>query len=181
MNYFDKNKILTAAVVLLLILNLGILGLLWFDRSDKMPPPVGMPPGERKPPPGGMPPSDRMTPDGGPKEFLIRELNFSEKQKQDYGKLVEEHRADTKRIRDKVRIEKDSLRDLYSKPGTDTSAAVIIATEIGKDQKEMELINFRHFQKVRDLCDDGQKKKFDEVIKEALRMMGSSNPPPAPR
>jgi hypothetical protein len=38
MNYFDKNKILSAAVVILLMINLGILGLLWFERSPKIPP-----------------------------------------------------------------------------------------------------------------------------------------------
>ncbi|MBK7159871.1 MAG: hypothetical protein IPH77_15370 [Ignavibacteria bacterium] len=38
MNYFDKNKILSAAVVLLLMINLGILGLLWFERSPRTPP-----------------------------------------------------------------------------------------------------------------------------------------------
>jgi hypothetical protein len=38
-----------------------------------------------------------------------------------------------------------------------------------KDKEE--LGTFYHFQKVRAICDEKQKKKFDEIIKEAARMM----------
>ena len=172
MNYFDRNKILSAAVVLLLLINLGILGLLWFDRSQKITPPDRVPPVDRMRSPEGMPP------DRGPKEFLIKELNFDDKQKKDYEKLVEEHQTAMRRIREKLRKEKDEFWDIFSKTGNDTVAAEKIASEIGADQKEIELVTYRHFQKVRELCNDDQKKKFDEVIKEALKMMGPNGPPP---
>lgn len=176
MNYFDKNKILSAAVVLLLMINLGILGLLWFERSPKTPP-------DRLPPPpmDGRHPSEKMPPEGGPKEFLIRELKLNDKQTQDFGKLVEEHQADMRKLRDRIRNEKARLWDNISKSGSETGNTDSIASEIANDQKQIELVTFRHFQKVRELCDDTQKKKFDEVIKEALNMMGPNNPPPGQR
>lgn len=176
MNYFDKNKILSAAVVILLMINLGILGLLWFERSPKIPP-------ERMNQMDSRHPPERMPPDGGPKEFLIRELKLNDKQTQDFLKLVDEHQTDMKRLRDKIRNEKTQLWDNISKSSTEASNSETIASEIANDQKQIELVTFRHFQKVRELCDDTQKKKFDEVIKEALNMMGPNNPPspPGPR
>ena len=124
---------------------------------------------------------ERMPPDGGPKEFLIRELKLNEKQTQDFLKLVDEHQTDMKRLRDKIKNEKAGLWNNISKSGTEAGNTETIALEIANDHKEIELVTFRHFQKVRELCDDTQKKKFDEVIKEALNMMGPNNPPPGPR
>jgi hypothetical protein len=53
-----------------------------------------------------------------------------------------------------------------------------------KEKEEIAL--FYHFQKVRALCNESQKQKFDEIIKEAARMMGPpprgdrQGPPPPP-
>ncbi|HMS32918.1 MAG TPA: Spy/CpxP family protein refolding chaperone [Ignavibacteria bacterium] len=178
MNYFDKNKILTIAVVALIITNLGILVYLWYERSQNFNSTGRMSSGERMQRPEGKPPQDRMTSEGGPKEFLILELKLDEKQKEDYGKLVDEHRAEMKRIREKIRNEKDDMWKEITKPKNENNTAERSAAEIGEDQKQIELITFAHFQKVRELCNDDQKKKFDEVIQETLRMMGPENPPP---
>ncbi|MBK7159870.1 MAG: hypothetical protein IPH77_15365 [Ignavibacteria bacterium] len=95
--------------------------------------------------------------------------------------MVDEHQTDMKRLRDKIRNEKTQLWDNISKSGVEAGNSETIASEIANDQKQIELVTFRHFQKVRELCDDTQKKKFDEVIKEALNMMGPNNPPPGSR
>ncbi|HMS66125.1 MAG TPA: Spy/CpxP family protein refolding chaperone [Ignavibacteria bacterium] len=184
MNYFDKNKLLTAAVIVLLITNIGILSLLWFDRS-----PVNSfeknshgkrPPGERMPPQDGIPRPDRMPPGDGPKDFIIRELNLNEKQIEEFGNLVKEHQTEMRELKDKIRNEKEELWDSMSGKATDKNSVERITSEIGNNQKQIELITLRHFQKVRDLCNDDQKKKFDEIIKDVLRMMGPGTPPPFP-
>ena len=46
------------------------------------------------------------------------------------------------------------------------------------NQKAIEMATFYHFEEVRSICTPDQQKMFDEVIKEALRMM--SPPPPGP-
>lgn len=181
MNYFDKNKILTIAVVALIVTNLGIIGYLWFERTQNFNSTDRMPPGERMQRPEGKPPQDRMLSEGGPKEFLIRELKLDEKQKEDFGKLVDEHRTEMKRIREKIRKEKDDLWKEITKPKSENSSVERSAAEIGEDQKQIELITFAHFQNVRELCNDDQKKKFDEVIQEALKMMSPNNPTPPSR
>lgn len=177
MNYFDKNKILTVAVVLLLIINIGILAFLWIDRVPKSP--EKLPPVDRLHAPDGRP---LVRPPGnpGPKEFLMRELNFNEQQRKEYEKLVDEHKNDMKNIRDKIRNNKEKLWDLFLKHDVDSNDAEAIATEIGAGQKETEMVTFRHFQKVKDLCNDEQKEKFDKVIGDALKMMGPEVPPDPP-
>lgn len=172
MNYFDKNKILLVAVVALLLSNIGILSLLWFDKDtgknqNRMPPPNEMPP-----------PHDRKPPNDGPRDFLIKELNFNEKQKQDYQILIEEHRSDKKILSNKIRIAKEKLWDNLSGKNPGTNSIDSISIEIGNYHKELELSTYRHFQKVRELCDENQKKKFDELIKDILSMMGQNKPPP---
>lgn len=181
MNYFDKNKILTIAVVALIVTNLGILVYIWYERTQSFNPTDRMPPGERIQRSEGKPPQDRMPSEGGPKEFLIRELKLDEKQIEDYGKLVDEHRTEMKRIREKIRNEKDNLWKEITKPKNENNSVERSAAEIGEDQKQIELITFAHFKKVRELCNDDQKKKFDEVIQEALKMIRPNNPTPSSR
>ncbi|CAN5578396.1 hypothetical protein BH10BAC5_BH10BAC5_20200 [soil metagenome] len=179
-HYFDKTKILAAAVVLLLILNFGILGFLWLGRphkpgpemmpmgsSDKMPHPERME-RDRMPPPDRMPPNNG-NPDVGPKEFIIHELGFNDNQKNDYRKLVEEHQADMKKLKDKMKSDRESL---WSGFKNKADSSISFTSQIGEDQKQIELVTFRHFQKVRELCNDDQKKKFDDIINEVLKMMG---------
>ena len=79
---------------------------------------------------------------------------------------------------DKIRTAKEKLWNNLSEADTASISAESISAEIGNDQKEIELVTFRHFQKVRELCDENQKKKFDEVIKEVINMMGQNKPPP---
>lgn len=172
MNYFDKNKILTAAVILLLVINIGILGLLWFDRKpghDKRIPPLE----NHHPPEGG-------TSNAGPKDFIINELELSKDQISEYENLIEEHQSDMKKIREKIREKKEDLWNSFEKNSNDTAEAKRLASEIGADQNETELITYRHFQKVKNICTEEQKKKLDKIIKEALRMMGPQHPPPPP-
>lgn len=178
MTYFDKNKILTIAVVVLLLTNIGLLSLLWFDRAPGKNRDRTQRSNEMSPSNEMHPPNDKRPQEGGPKDFLIRELNFNEKQKQDYQILIDEHKSDMKVLMDKIRTAKEKLWDNLSGTDTGSNSADSISSEIGNYQKEIELVTFRHFQKVRELCDDNQKKKFDEVIKEVINMMGQNKPPP---
>ena len=185
MNFFDKNRILAIAVVALLIINIALLAFLWTNRPPKPPFPPDRERGEKMD-------KDRMQKDGrpedpgfdkkipapgGPKEFLKHELNFTDKQNQDYEKLIEQHQSDIRAIREKMMKDRDNFWNGLS--ATKGDSVNISASIIGEDQKQLELVTFNHFKKVRDLCTDDQKKKFDKVINDALRMMaGPGGPPP---
>lgn len=167
MNYFDKPKILGILVIALLLLNFGTLAFMWLHKPPP-PPPLREMEMMRE----NMPP-DRK--DGeGPGGFLIHELGLNESQQKDFAKLRDEHQAGMRSAHEVIKKNKDELIKLM---GTgDSVKASQLADNIAAGQKQIEMITFEHFKKVRALCDDSQKKKFDEIIVEAMKIMGAPMP-----
>jgi Spy/CpxP family protein refolding chaperone len=172
MNYFDKPKFYGIIIILLFLLNLGTLAFMWFHRPH--------PPG-----PEMFHQMQYRQGDGErPGEFLIHELNLSQAQLADFIKLRDEHQNTIKPAAEDIRKNKDEMFKMLSTPQVDSAKLNQYIDNIAKDQKQLELATFTHFQKVRAMCDDSQKKKFDEIIGEVLKMMGSMQgphgPPPGP-
>ncbi len=175
MNYFDKPKIMGALILALLVLNFGTLAFMWFNKPHP-PRPEFMFNGN--PPPPGQ--------EERPGEFLIHELNLNQSQLADFIKLRDEHQNAMKQVIEENQKNKDELFKMISAPQVDSAKLNQVTDNIAKGQKQIELATFIHFQKVRALCDDNQKKKFDEIIGDVLKMMASSppgpkGPPPGPR
>ena len=147
----EKTKLLTIAVVALLILNAVTLTVLWFGHLHNR--------------------QTRQTLDkiGRPAAFLIKELGFDENQKAAYDRLRVAHRASKDSLQQTLREE----REAYFK-GISTNDTSKIGV-IGEIQKESDRITFVHFQEVRTLCRPDQQVKFDAVIGEVLKMMGRNN------
>jgi periplasmic protein CpxP/Spy len=162
MDFFQKPKILTIVIIGLLVLNFATLAFLWFRR-----------------PPGIHPQFLRQQMSGqmngqmqGPRDFLIGQLNFSEKQKDDAMKLREEHMKTMSAIQDSIHMLKDNLFDLIAVTPTDSPRVNALVQSIGDEQKKIELSTFYHFQKIRALCDDNQKQKFDKIMKDVGNNIG---------
>ncbi|MCY7361831.1 MAG: hypothetical protein LH629_07170 [Ignavibacteria bacterium] len=173
MNYFDKNKIIGISVVLLILINLILLSYIWKERGN------GNNADINRMPPDRSQKNERMkrAPENGPKEFIIKELSLSDSQIKEYGKLVDEHRANMRNINDELRDSRQKLWNAFSKSENDTTVVLKMASDIGEIEKQKELITYGHFQKVRNLCDEAQKKKFDDIIEEVIKMM---SPKPSP-
>jgi protein CpxP len=169
MNYFDKPKIMGILILLLLVLNFGTLAFMWFNKPFHPP---GMEMRRDGPPPPGNE-GER------PGEFLIHELNLSQNQLADFIKLRDEHQNAIKQVLEDTKKNKDDLFKMLSAPQVDSVKLNQLTDNIAKDQKQLELATFNHFQKVRVMCDDNQKKKFDEIIGDVLKMM--AGPPPGPK
>lgn len=170
MDFFQKPKILTVTIIVLFLLNIGTIGFLIFHRpprpfhDDMRQPKMEMP--------------DLNAPDA--RGFLEEQLNFNDKQKEDFNKLRDEHHKAVMVIQDSIRTLKDRLFDQVSITPIDETKINSICTSIGEYQKQIELTTFYHFQKVRALCDDNQKQIFDHVIKDVIKMMdihGHQMPP----
>jgi hypothetical protein len=158
----EKTKLLTIAVIGLLILNIVTVTFLWLGRHH--PPLHGF--GEGR---NGRPPAAA---------FLIKELNFDENQTASYDRLREAHHQKNERLQDVLRQNREAL---FSGIATNDTSKI---AEIGEIQKEFDRSTFLHFQEVRTLCRPDQQPKFDQIIGEVLRIMGnkqSPSPPPAPR
>ncbi len=152
----ESSKFLKIVIVILLLINISTLGFMFMQR-----PAHGMPP----PPP-----------DAG--AFLSHELNFTEDQEKQLDLLRRENRSVIETFRENGKEFHDQFFDLLNSSPVDSGMVSSKADSICSNQKQIELATFYHFQKVRAICNPEQKKKFDEVIKEALRMMA---PRPGPR
>jgi len=155
MSYFNRNKWLAIAVLLLIAFNVATLIAFWLIR-------------DRRP---GPPPEQRS----GVVEFLAKELGFDSMQKQKLAHLHDEHQIKMKEVRENNREAKKVFFDLLQQHDIPDSTLQKAATASAKYDAETDMLTFRHFQKVRDLCTESQKKKFDAVIQQVLRMMA---PPP---
>lgn len=152
MEISKKSILLIVIIGILILLNVASLTTLWVWKF-RAPFPFPFPMNEKLPSPKG-------------RLIFEKELNFSKQQLDAVDKLREEHFAGVQKIMDDIRKNKDELFALLKNP--DSLKVNDLTGKIGNDQKEMERAIFNHFQKIRNLCDEKQKAKFDEIFKEII-------------
>lgn len=162
----NNTKILLAALGILVLLNVICLYTIWTMREHGQP----------------LPRHKRFMPPGGPKSYVIKELEFNEQQEEEYEKLVYEHRRMMRDTREEIRALKKKLYSRFSATGPDSSEVDKLTRAIADKVAYLEEQTFEHFQKVRALCSDRQKEKFDKIIDRVIDMMseGGPHPPPPP-
>ena len=150
-------RITIITIVLLVLCNLSLIVILWLKPG---PPPR---------------PNNES-----PRNFLVRNLQFGESQIRQYDSLIAIHQSDMKRLRDESKNLKEQL---FSKIGVNDNQSLIdsLTQQIGKNQAATESASFRHFNKVRAICTEGQKKDFDKVIGDLIKRMGQNDRPGGPR
>ena len=151
----DNAKFLKTVIIILLLINIGTLAFMWMQY-----PRHGMPPPH--PPEIG--------------KYLMHELQFTEVQKNQYEELRDEHRHMMDGLREKSKDFHDVFFELLGNNPIDSNKVTQLADSITAIQKEIEISTFYHFQKVRMICSPAQQNKFDDVIKDALRMMAPRPP-----
>jgi hypothetical protein len=153
MNSITKRRILNIAIVLLLVANITTIALFWLRQEHNKPP---------------MPPNNR---EGGAAGFLIKELNLDSTQVGAYLSLKQEHGKAAQENRNAIRLLKDSLFGYLQLPNTSDSAVQHIVQSLGANEAAANLALFAHFKKLRSLCNETQKKKFDEILFHAIHMI----------
>ena len=165
MTNFSNNRWLSVVTLLLLTANIVTLALLWTHKSnDKDNEQV------RPPQPGGQ-----------VFEFLTHELKLDSAQQETYKKLRDEHRAGQKEIQDSIRKAKDNFFALLQQPNVSDSMIHVFSRRAVEADQKLDEYTFRHFQKLRAICNAEQQKKFDNIIQDALRRMAPpkrQGPPP---
>jgi len=143
MKQFTQNRFLVSLVAVLLIANLGLMLYFFvFKKNNEQ--------GRGRP---------RPVPD-----FIQKKLGFNEDQAARFQQLRDQHKEAVKPIMSEMKKLKDSLYNLLQNPNIDDSSVTAMANRIGEKQKELELMIFRHFQKVREICDSSQLPKFDTLV-----------------
>ncbi len=147
-SYFQKNRIIAFSIIILLIVNVILLGFLWFGSFFKPP---------HNP--------ERL------RNFIVDELGFDDRQIIIFDKLKEDHRAKMRATKGEIQMAKEELLKLLLENDLDKELYNTKMDGLLDIVKKQEDITFNHFQQVRGICSEKQKKRFDSLIKEIIQIM----------
>lgn len=153
----SKIKLLSVAVIGLLVLNLCMVAFLWF----------------RKPPPPA-----RLE-QGGPKKIIIHRLHFDHRQVAQYETLINGHQRIIHLLEDSIRAAKNNLYKTLTTtnhPGKDS-----LINLLSHLQQQIELANYDHFESIRQLCKPDQLEDFNQLTEDLARFFApkkNNMPPP---
>ena len=116
----EKTKLLTIAVIGLLVINFGTLGFLLLNGKGHRPPQAG----RQK-----------------PKEIIIEKLHFDEAQQKDYAKLIKWHRGEITKLDGNIREAKNELYSQLLQPETNLKAKDSLISVINLNQKQIEIVH----------------------------------------
>jgi len=110
---------------------------------------------------------------GTPGDFIIKKLNFNQQQAVAFNQLRKTHHDSIEILQEEGRKLRKSFFD-----GLKTNNSInndSVANMIAVNQKQIELLTYHHFEKVKQLCTPEQKQIFDEIIEDVLKNL--SRPP----
>jgi len=118
--------------------------------------------------PDGMPPFLRFG--RNPGQFLSEKLKFSEQQEAEFNKLREAHH-DSMMILHKegMQLRKKFFDGLIFNSAENNKE--LLAGQIAQNQKQIEQLTYRHFEKVKQLCTPGQKIIYNNIIHEVINKL----------
>jgi periplasmic protein CpxP/Spy len=155
MNRPPRQRWLLVLVAILLLTNIATLSIYWFKKPGREGGP-GRDPGSRE---------KRMG------QFMVDQMKFDANQEATYWKLRDSIIVIQKPVMDSLRNAKKRFFDLLNEQDASDSLLTARSNEIADMQKRLDLVTFRHFQKVRAICRPDQLQKFDTVIKEIVNRM----------
>ena len=154
MNNANKNKLLTWLVATLLLANALTIIFFWINRPER-----------------------NKGAEGTPREFLVHELELDSSQLIAFQDLIEAHQGSARSLKKEIRTAKENLFQLLKQPVIPDPEKMKAVQAITTKIQELELLNLDHFQKLRALCNDEQKKKFDGLLDQLAGMMTEARPP----
>ena len=171
MNNANKNKFLTWLVATLLVANAVTILFFWINRPERM-----------------------QGPKGSPREFLVNALELDSSQLDAFQALIEKHQASARPLKKEIRTAKENLFQLLKQPVIPGPEKMKAVQAITLNIQALELLNLDHFQQLRVLCNEKQKKKFDGLLDQLAGLMatpsnadghrppppGEGHPPPPP-
>ncbi len=146
----EKTKLLTVAVIGLLVINLGTLGFLIFGG-----------PKDHRPPHGDRP---------EPKKIIIDKLHFDGNQQKEYSKLIQWHRNEIEKLDGNIRQAKNELYSQLSQPQVNPKTKDSLIAAINLNQKQIEATHFKHFEDIKKLCHKDQMEYFNALTEELSRI-----------
>ncbi len=159
----ERTKLLTVAVLGLLLLNMFTIGFLMVNADAFR-----------------RPESPRQNGDG-PARLIMDRLGFNEEQRQDYQKLVAAHRGQTKVLSaQSVQLHR-SYYELLLPKEPDTVRENVLSQQIAQNQRAVAKLNFEHFAQIKALCRPDQQADFTRLVGDLSRLFGHQPRPPQPQ
>lgn len=143
-----KETLLTISIIFLLILNLGTLAYLFFDKPAPPPP--------------------------RPDRLIIEELNFDEEQIEKFEILKKEAHRAFMEFDSKINDVASVYFALIKKDSFETAAKDSLENVMTAIQKEKADYLFSHFQDIKNICRDEQIEKFNKILPRLTHLI---NPP----
>ncbi|MDP3558203.1 MAG: hypothetical protein Q8T03_12590 [Bacteroidota bacterium] len=151
----NKTRLLGIAVISLLLINLGILAIMFFKH--------------------GPPPMDKMAHGERPKKIIIERLKFDAEQQKQYEVIITEHKTKTKELTKKSRDLHDDLFSLLINNTIDKTISDSLIQTIANNQKAIDNLNFEHFQKIKAICKNDQIERYNNFVLELTHLFGPPN------
>jgi Spy/CpxP family protein refolding chaperone len=167
----NREKLLTISVVLLLLLNLGILGFLFF--SPKPHPPQG---------PGPQGPGERPRPG----QVIVDKLQLDDNQLASFEKLKKEHRAKVNELDEQQEAAMKQYFQLLGKATVSPAQRDSLEKILGTIEISRARLTYDHFNTIKGLCRPEQAEKFNDLVPDIVGVIlpapgGKRNPPPPRR
>ena len=141
----NKTKLLTIAVIVLIILNVSTLVFIAYSRTMHRGP---------------------RHQDEGPRQEVIAQLHFDKQQQQQYGKLIEKHQKIISQLDRKILETKNRLYLQLIKTSVDNQVEDSLITVIVGYQKQIEEAHFKHFHDLKKICKPGQLEYYYDLTTE---------------
>jgi hypothetical protein len=151
MNNINKNKFLTWLVAALLAANAVTILFFWINKPERIQ-------GSK----------------GSPREFLVHALELDSSQQIAFQDLIEGHQASARSLKREIGTAKENLFQLLKQPVIPEAEKMNAVKAITLNTQALELLNLEHFQQLRALCNEKQKKKFDGLLDQLAGLMAES-------
>jgi len=151
-----NNKVLSIAVVLLLLTNIALIAFMLTNKKKY----------------GGRRPSHHTE----PSEIMIRELNMTAQQQQDFKQLKEEHFKNVRPLFDSVRAAKTAFFALVKKADVNDSLVNVYSNRVCEKQAGLDKITLTHFRQVRNIFTTEQQPRFDSLVQKMMSQRGRRDP-----
>lgn len=145
----NKTKLLSIAVIALLLLNFGILSFLFITKGHR--------------------PNDRRM----PREIVIEKLHFDKNQIVAYEKIIAIHQKTIRDLDNSIRATKNELYQLLNSDKIDSAQKDSLLLELASYQKQIETTHFNHFLEIKKICKKEQLSHYNDLTEE----LGSIFPP----
>jgi uncharacterized protein HemX len=149
----NKTKLLSVAVIALLVLNFGILGYLFLSNKHE--------------------PNGRKM----PREIIIEILHFDENQIVKYEKTIQEHQKLIRKLDSSIRKTKNELYQLLNEEKIDSSQKDSLYLKLANYQKQIETTHFNHFLEIKKLCKKEQLDDYEYLTGELSRLFSRPRRP----